>query len=505
MKTRTFPGACAILMACALAAVVSSPAESKTSARPNIVLFLIDDMGWMDSSVYGSTYYETPGMERLAREGMKFTSAYVQPLCSPTRATLMTGKDAPARLHMHQAITGHSSKNPVIPKQARPDLVALWPESRANLPLEETTIAEALKEAGYQTWHLGKWHLGNASQFGPREQGFEKVIGAGGAGPAGGYFSTKVPMLTPGPKGEYICERLTKEAENLLDRRDPNKPFFMYFAHFNVHSPYMAKPELVEHFKRKSDSKNPQNNPVMAAMLRSMDDSLSALLDKLDQLKLTDNTLFVFMSDNGGVHWPNRMQGMDKVSPPTSNLPLRGGKCCFYEGGIRVPMIVRQPGNIKPGTTSDVPVHAVDIYPTFLSHAGASPNPEQVLDGESLAPLFDQSGNLKRDTLYGHFPRTATLAGTMGGSWIRKGDYKLIRLWFAGKDGSNDYELYNLKDDIGEQKNLAAKMPDKVKSMSAGLDKWLAETGALIPLKNPRWNGQPFKAGAARKDSAARE
>ena len=211
MKSEKILIACAIVT-CGLASVISASAGNKPNTSPNIILFLIDDMGWMDSSVYGSTYYETPGMERLAREGMVFTSAYVQPLCSPTRATLLTGRDAPARLHMHQAITGQSAKNPVIPAQARPDLVALWPQSRANLPLEERTIAEALKDAGYQTWILGKWHLGNANQFGPQKQGFEKVMGAGGAGPSGGYFSTKIPMLEPGPKGEYICERLTTEA-----------------------------------------------------------------------------------------------------------------------------------------------------------------------------------------------------------------------------------------------------------------------------------------------------
>ena len=474
MKSEKILIACAIVT-CGLASVISASAGNKPNTSPNIILFLIDDMGWMDSSVYGSTYYETPGMERLAREGMVFTSAYVQPLCSPTRATLLTGRDAPARLHMHQAITGQSAKNPAIPAQARPDLVALWPQSRANLPLEERTIAEALKDAGYQTWILGKWHLGNANQFGPQKQGFEKVMGAGGAGSSGGYFSTKIPMLEPGPKGEYICERLTTEARKLLEERDPDKPFFMYFAHFNVHAPYQAKPELVEHFKEKSDPKNPQHNPVMAAMLRSMDDSLSALLDKLDQLKLADDTLFVFMSDNGGVHWPNRMQGLDQATPPTSNLPLRGGKCCFYEGGIRVPMIVRQPGMIKPGSTCDVPVHAVDLYPTFLSCAGASPEPGQILDGENLAPVFSQAGPLKRDTLYGHFPRTTTLAGTMGGSWTRQGDYKLIRLWFAGKDGSNTYELYNLKEEMGEQHNLAATHPALTADFTAQTLAWWHE------------------------------
>ena len=379
--------------------LVLSCLANATAKHPNIVLFLIDDMGWSDSTVYGSTYYETPSMERLAREGMKFTSAYLQPLCSPTRATLMTGKDAPSRLQMHQAITG------------------------------------------------------NGAQFGPQKQGFEKVIGTGGAGPGPSYFgSTNIPMLKPGPKGEYICERLTNEACKLLDERDPAKPFFMYFAHFNVHSPYTAKPELVEHFKKTADSENPQQNPVMAAMIRSMDDSLGQLLDKLDSLNLADDTLFVFLSDNGGVHWKNRMSGGIPEMNPTSNLPLRGGKCCFYEGGIRVPMIVRFPGKIAKGSTNDTPVHAVDFFPTFLASAGLKAEPNQALDGENLLPILTGTAALKRDTLYGHFPRAKTLADTVGGSWIRQGDLKLIRLWFAGKDGAHAYELYNIKQDIGENK-----------------------------------------------------
>jgi len=481
----------------------SAHAAEPTPARPNIILFLVDDMGWLDSSVYGSTFYETPGMERLAREGMKFDDAYAQPLCSPTRATLMTGKDAPTRFHMHQAITGQSANNPIVPETARPDEVACWPQSRANLPLAERTIAEALRDGGYQTWHLGKWHLGNAQQFGPQKQGFEKVIGAGGAGPGGGYFAPyNIPMLTPGTNGEYICERLTREACQLLDERDPQKPFFMYLAHFNVHAPYMAKPELVEHFKQKADPKNPQHNPVMAAMLRSMDDSMSTLLAKLDELNLATNTLFVFLSDNGGVHWPNSARGLDEKMPPTSNLPLRGGKCCFYEGGIRVPLILRLPGRIKADSTNQVPVHVFDLYPTFLAYAGLKPEAGQILDGESLQPLLQQSGQMQRDLLFGHFPRAKTLAGTMGGSWVRQGDYKLIRLWFGAPDGAEAYELYDLKQDIGEQHNLAATLPDKVSALSKRLDAWLLGTGALLPKKNPDWNGQYKKPVAGENEGA---
>ncbi len=475
--------------------------SAATPSRPNIIVVFIDDMGWMDSSVYGSTFYETPALERLAREGLRFTSAYAQPLCSPSRASLLTGQDAPSRLHLHQAITGDSVAEPVVPEKTRPDRIASWPQSRSHLPLERYTIAEALRDTGYQTWHLGKWHLGNEKQYGPQKQGFDKVIAAGGAGPAGGYFApNKIPMLEPGPAGEYICERLTAEACQLMEKRDPKKPFFMYLAHFNVHSPYMAKPELVEYFRKKADAKNPQHNPVMAAMIRSMDDSLSAILDKLDALQLSANTLVIFTSDNGGVHWPNRAVGLDSPLPPTSNLPLRGGKACFYEGGIRVPMIARLPGRIKPATTSATPVHILDFYPTFLSYADATPKPGLILDGENLRAHFEQSAPLTRDTLYGHFPRATTLAQTMGGSWVRQGDLKLIRLWFAGPVGSHAHELYDLSKDIGEQHNLAEKMPGVVTSLSAKLDTWLAETGALLPIKNPNWN-PASKATAGQQSS----
>ncbi len=448
----------------------------------------------MDSTVYGSSFYETPGLERLAREGMKFTAAYAQPLCSPTRASLLTGPDAPTRLHMHQAITGDSVPKPIVPDKTRQDRAASWPQSRNHLPLAERTIAEALRDAGYQTWHLGKWHLGNEKQFGPQHQGFDQVIAAGGAGPAGGYFApNKIPMLTPGPAGEYICERLTTEACNLLKNRNPKKPFFMYFAHFNVHSPYMAKPALVEHFRKKADPRNPQHNPVMAAMIRSMDDSVSALLDQLDALDLAKNTLVVFLSDNGGVNWPNRATGLEKPLPPTSNLPLRGGKACFYEGGIRIPFIVRHPGHIAPASSSPVPIQVADLFPTFLAYAGEKPAPTHILDGENLKPLFEQTAPLARKTLYGNFPRQRTLADTVGGSWIREGDLKLIRLWFANSDRSHAYELYDLATDLGETKNLAAAQPEKVTALAAQLDRWLAETGALLPIKNPDWDGKPAK------------
>lgn len=454
-------------------------AEAKQS---NIIVFLVDDMGWMDSSTYGSKFYETPNMTRMATEGITFTQAYAQPLCSPTRAALMTGK-YPARFAMHQAITGQSKAEPQVPAQPRRGEEVRWPESKSHLPLEERTIAEVLQDSGYDTWFLGKWHLGNSPNYWPGRQGFQKVVCVGGAGPSGGYFApNSIPALKPGPEGEYICERLTDEACRLIENRD-DAPFFMYLSHFNVHSPYEARAEDVERFAAKIDKSLTHQNPVMAAMLYAMDESLGRILDKLEEQQLANDTWLFFMSDNGGVHWSN-MKGDYATRfpvPVTSNAPLRGGKACFYEGGVRVPMLVRKPGTVVAGTQSDQPVHAIDIFPTLAEIAGVDKSQHETIDGVSLLPLLADGASLNRDRLFCHFPRSKTLAGTVGGSFVREGDFKLIRLWFGGSEGMHAYELYDLSNDIGEQTNLANAMPEKVEAMSQTLDQWLRETNALVP------------------------
>ncbi len=458
--------------------------------RPNIVLFLVDDMGWMDSSTYGSEFYETPNMTRLASEGMLFTQAYAQPLCSPTRAALMSGKYA-GRLHLHKAITGGSVAVPTVkhnPKKSADTLI--WPESRSHLPLEERTMAEALKDSGYQTWFLGKWHLGKGKYW-PENQGFEKVVGKGGAGPRS-YFSPyqNIPDLPDGPEGEYLPERLTQEACKLMEERDQTKPFFMYFAHFNVHSPYQAKDDYVAKYARKSDPSQGQSHPFMGAMIQAMDESLGGVLDKLDELGIADNTLFIFISDNGGVHWANSAKKgkTDPASkftmPITSNAPLRGGKACYYEGGVRIPMVARLPGVIEAGSETDALTHVIDLYPTLLDLAGYAKPGEQILDGKSILPILNGERSEVRDTLYCHFPRPKTLASAFGGSFVREGDYKLIRGWGGGEDGKNSLELYNIAEDVGEENNLAEAMPKLAERLDAKLSVWLEETGALLPTRN---------------------
>lgn len=466
------------------------------AGQPNVVVFLVDDMGWADSEVYGSTFYESPAQNRLADEGMVFTQAYAHPLCSPSRAALLSGQYPGARFGLFQAITGNSIPNPSIPDTASPKQSMRWPGSADKMPLEVYTLAEALRDAGYQTWHLGKWHLNKGQRGGPEEQGFEQVVGVGGSGPAGGYFAPyRVPKFPQGPDGEYISERMAQEACKLLEKRNRDQPFFMYYACFNVHSPYECKPDLLAYYEKKLKSmpaENRQTNPVMAAMLHAMDRELKTLLDKLDELKLAQDTLVVFISDNGGVHFPMKINSEISKAyagmPPTVNGPLRGGKCTYFEGGVRVPMLIRWPGKIRRQTTTDAPVHLIDLYPTILAATGTKPQTDQVLDGIDLSPLFRAGETFPERPLFCHFPRKHIVADNLpGGSFIRSGDYKLIRIYGGGENGADRFVLYNLKDDIGETTDLAAAMPEKTARLRKQLNDWLTQTGALIPKPNPAY------------------
>ncbi|MEM6777471.1 MAG: sulfatase [Planctomycetota bacterium] len=473
----------------------NAPADA---ARPNVVVFFVDDMGWFDSSTYGSAFYETPTLDRLASEGVTFRQAYAHPLCSPSRAALLSGQYPGARMSMIRAITGSCVANPTVPETQAPHQSTCWPGSADRMPMKTYTLAESLRDQGYQTWHLGKWHLckGRPGQGLPDEQGFDKVIGVGGAGPTGGYFAPySVPRFPQGTQGEYISERMALEACNLLKRRESDKPFFMYYACFNVHAPYECTPDLLDYYEKKLQSmpkENTQRNPVMAAMLHAMDQSLKTLLDKLDSLGLAENTIVIFASDNGGVHFP--MKGRSEIAKPfdgvpvTDNGPLRGGKCSWFEGGVRVPMVIRWPGHSGAGHSCETPVHLIDLYPTLLGITGSSPRPGQVLDGVDMSPLLTGE-TIPERPLYCHFPRTKTTVDQIpGGSFIRSGDYKLVRVYDYASDTSGRKLLFNLKDDLGETKNLAEELPEVVLSLEAQLDAWLAETNAMVPRPNPRYD-----------------
>jgi arylsulfatase A len=413
------------------------------SDRPSVVFILADDLGINDLGCYGRKDQDTPNLDRLAAQGVRFTSAYAQPLCSPTRAALLTGKD-PARLHLTTYLPGR----PDAPSQK-----LIHPKINQRLPLEERTLAEVLKDAGYVSACIGKWHLGGAG-FGPQDQGFDFVH----AGKA-----NTPPSATEGGKGEYD---LTAQAEKFLTENH-NRPFFLYLAHNNPHIPLGAKPELVEKYRGAF-------NPTYAAMIRTLDDGVGRVLAKLDQLKLSDRTLVVFMSDNGGLHVPE-LQG----PPSTYNSPFRAGKGFVYEGGIRVPLIVRWPGHITPGRVVSTPVTCMDWMPTLAEVCGGKA--PQNIDGVSLAGLL-AGKELPARALYWHFPHYSNQGGTPGGI-VRAGDWKLIEHYEDGR-----LELFDLSRDPGEKTDLSAREPERARQLRGKLARWRQAVGAQEMSPNPNFD-----------------
>ncbi len=442
---------------------------SPTRRPPNIVFILIDDYGWRDTGYNGSTFYETPNIDALARSGMIFTDAYSSsPVCSPTRAAIMTGK-YPARLHLTSHLQGatnrfHFSK-------------VIQPNARLELPLAEVTIAEMLRARGYRTASIGKWHLGKTG-FLPSDQGFDVSIAGDEAGSTSSFFypkwKTKLPL--EGREGDYLTDRLTTHAVDFI-RDNKDRPFFLYLPHFAVHTPIEGKPEKVRKYDGKSRPDNPQNYGEYAAMIESVDESVGRVLAALSVNGLEDNTLVIFTADNGGVtsrEWKNR--------PVTSNLPLRLGKGHLYEGGIRVPTVIRFPGVTKPGSACHDPILSVDYAPTIAELAGIPRSQLPRMDGRSIASLLKGSPSQGKRDIFWHYPHYSPQLGTPS-SAIRNGDDKLI-LFFEDRR----VELYNLKDDIGETRDLAASQPAKAAAMRRRLEAWLKETAAQIPIPNPNYD-----------------
>jgi len=444
--------------------------------RPNIVFLFIDDLGWKDVGFMGSRYYETSNIDRLAEQGMVFTNAYTcGPNCAPTRACLMSGQYSPR----------HGVYTVGTPKRGNTKLRKLIPiPNTTTLDSNVVTIAEALQAAGYRTAHMGKWHLGKN----PKTQGFDVNVGGNRSGsPRGGYFSPyRNPQLPNGPKGEYLTDRLTDEALTFLTK-NKDRPFFLYLAHYAVHTPLQAKPKLIDKYRNKKGDEH-HNHPVYAAMIDSVDQSVGRILQKLNELELDKKTLVVFYSDNGG------------YGPATSMHPLRGSKGMLYEGGVRVPLAVRWPGHVQPKSRCEVPVISVDFYPTLLDVTGTKPPKGQPLDGESLRPLLTQSGSLKREAIYWHFPAYLQRYRGMTGPWrttpagaIRRGRYKLLEFFEDGR-----LELYDLEQDIGERNNLAQTQPDITRKLHAQLQAWRKQLNAPVPTKkNPQYD--PDLARKARK------
>ncbi len=424
--------------------VATTPCRAAApSGKLNIVIILADDLGWADLGCYGSTFHRTPNIDRLTASGMRFTNGYAAcPVCSPTRAALMTGK-VPARLGLTDWLPGRPDQ---------PDQQLLRPPLPQQLALTETTLAAALKKAGYATGHVGKWHLGG-NGFGPREHGFDVNIAGDQAGSPLSYFAPFrnkdrfMPGLEKAPEGEYLTDRLTAEAERFIES-SKDRPFFLYLAHYAVHIPMRARPDLVKKYPAKRIPGR-QSNPIYAAMLESVDDSVGRVVKTLERLKLSERTLIVFTSDNGGLcvlEGPN--------TPPTINTPLREGKGYLYEGGLRVPLIVGWPGVVKPGTTSSVPVITHDLYPTLLEACGVST--KEMIDGVSLVPLLRGGAGPKREALYWHYPHYSNQGAQPGGA-IRMGDLKLIEFYEDGRR-----ELFDLKADLSENRNLAAARQEDV-------------------------------------------
>lgn len=481
---------------CFLALLLAS-APLLAADRPNIVFFVADDLGQRDLGSYGSTFYETPHLDRLAAEGMRFTDAYAAcPVCSPTRAALVTGK-WPQRTGITDYIGA-----PLTPDKWKRNTKLLPAPYADRLALEEVTFAEVLKEAGYATFFAGKWHLGPEGWW-PENQGFD--VNKGGmdrGGPYGGkkYFSPYGnPRLEDGPEGEHLPDRLATEASKFIEA-NREKPFLVYLPFYDVHTPLMGREDLVKKYEEKKkrlgleekwgregerDVRLVQEHAVYAAMVEGMDQAVGKVLGKLDELGLAENTLVLFTSDNGGL---STSEGW-----PTSNLPLRGGKGWMYEGGIREPLIVRWPGKIKAGSVSGVPVCSPDYFPTFLDVTGA-PAPEKgIIDGKSLVPVLT-GGELPERSLFWHYPHYGNQGGAPAAA-IRKGNYKLIH-WYE----DDRVELFDLSADLSEKNDLALARPDLVDALGAELEAWQKEVGAKPPLPNPAYDAaKPSGRSASRK------
>lgn len=457
-------------------------------APPNIIFILADDLGYTDVACFGSQYYETPHIDKLATQGMRLTRHHHCQNCQPTRAALMSGQYAP-RTGVYTV--GRISR---FPWQSRP----LRPVDNVEaLPLETITLAQTMKKAGYATGMFGKWHLGQDAEHHPAQRGFDEALVS-----MGKHFGFKTQPEVTHPPEQYLADFLTDKAVDFIQRHK-DAPFFLYLPHYGVHSPHEAKAEIVEHFKSKAPVGG-HHDPTYAAMIASVDESVGRVMAVLDELKLADNTVLIFTSDNGGVGGYER-EGIKRAGKVTDNAPLRSGKGSLYEGGTRVPFIIRWPGVIKAGTSCDVPTVHVDLYPTFAEIGKAALPAGQTLDGESLVPLLrNPAARLQREAIYQHFPG---YLGAGENTWrttpvgtIEVGDWKLMEFF---EDGH--LELYNLRDDLGEQKNLAAENPEKAKELHAKMIAWREAIKAPMPTRNNEQKKPAFKKKGKGKKNKARE
>ena len=443
-------------------------AFGQAKPKPNFIVVLVDDLGWRDWGCYGHPYHETPHLDRLAGESVKFTQAYAAcPVCSPTRASLMTGR-YPARLHLTDWIAGRKQ----------------WPTSKLltvpfeqQLPLAETTLPEVLKPLGYRSASVGKWHLGG-EKFLPSDQGFDVNIAGDHRGSPPGYFGPfNLLNLKGGTKADLLTDRLTEEAGQFISDT-AGRPFLLYLPHYTVHTPIQAPEALIEKYRRKMASLGVDGNPAYAAMVETLDNSIGRLREKVQGLGLDSSTVWIVTSDNGGLRYEGKA-----VKPVTDNSPARAGKGHLYEGGIRVPLLIRWPGVSRAGAEAALPVTTPDLFATVLDIAGG--RSRVTLDGRSLAPVL-RGGRLADGPLFWHYPHYSNQGGVPGGA-IRDGEWKLIEFYEDGR-----LELFHLKSDAGERLNLAVKHAGRAKEMRGRLDAWRKAVGAVMPKVNPA-----FDAGSA--------
>ncbi|WP_172594411.1 sulfatase [Mariniphaga sediminis] len=440
--------------------------------KPNILFILIDDLGWQDLQCYGSKFYETPNIDKLRSEGMMFTNAYSAcAVCSPTRASILTGKN-PA----HLQFTGHIT---AIGRHRYPEHGRIIPpDDKMYVDLNEIMIPEALKSLGYKSISIGKWHVGKEEKYFPTLQGFDINIAGYEHGSPPTYWgpyknpnsdwNPKIKNMMEGEPGEYLTDRLTDEAIHFI-KNNKERPFFIYLSHYAVHTPLEAPDSLVRKYEKKLKKNKSQKSAVYAAMIENMDTNIGRLLFELQKMNLSDNTIIIFYSDNGG------------EQRATSNKPLREGKGFLYEGGIRVPLIIKWPGKVGANTTCDVPVISDDIYPTIMEIIGKGVKPAKDIDGLSLIPVLRHSKTLKREQLCWYYPHYSPQA-KMPGYAIRKGDFKLIEHYDPEK-----IELFNIKYDINESQNLADSHPEKVNELKRAFDSWLKKMDPVMHSLNPNY------------------
>ncbi len=468
---------------CAIVAGILASLLPAASPPPNVIVVLVDDLGWMDLGCQGSDFYRTPNIDRLAATGMRFTDGYAScAVCSPTRAALMTGR-SPARLGITDWIRAEfqltARQWPNVRdrfgyhRTGSADRELLTPVNELQLPHSEITLAELLKPIGYASAFIGKWHLGGRGHL-PVDQGFDENYGGWDYGQPPSYFDPFVelprlpmgiPTLAPRQPGEYLTDREADEAVGFIER-NRDRPFLLYLSHYAVHTPIQAKKDLIARYEPRRDGQG-QDDPVYAAMVHSVDDAMGRLLETLDRTGLTDRTLIVFTGDNGG---------LDRQGRPTENAPLRSGKGYAYEGGLRTPWIVRWPGVTEAAAVSREPVASIDLLPTIAAAVGTRPPADREIDGIDLGPAL-RGGNLPERALFWHFPHYRHGPGHDPYSVVRKGDWKLIRFYDPAKT-----ELYNLADDLGEANDLAAAEQDRADQLSALLDEGLQDVGARLPI-----------------------